>query len=74
VLGSAAFEPNRRKWFKKISASGGKAIGFATDVTKRAEVGSAHPRGRRRFFRPVSIVLLNNAGYYAHRTDPRPLR
>ena len=33
---------------KEILATGGKAIGFATDVTKRRS-GNAHPKGRRRF-------------------------
>jgi short chain dehydrogenase len=36
---------------QEISASGGKAIGFATDVTKRAEV-EALIQGARRRFRP----------------------
>jgi NADP-dependent 3-hydroxy acid dehydrogenase YdfG len=45
---------------KEISASGGKAIGFATDVTKRAEVG-ALIQGAVDTFGRVD-VLLNNAG------------
>src|SRR3954452_16957137 len=45
---------------QEISATGGKAIGFATDVTKRAEVealiqGAVDGSGR-------VDVLLNNAG------------
>src|ERR1700679_1137442 len=45
---------------KEISASGGKAIGFATDVRKRAEVG-ALIQGAVDTFGRVD-VLLNNAG------------
>jgi len=45
---------------QEISASGGKAIGFATDVTKRAEV-EALIRGAVDGFGRVD-VLLNNAG------------
>src|ERR1700736_2900384 len=45
---------------QEISASGGKAIGFATDVTKRAEV-EALIQGAVNGFGRVD-VLLNNAG------------
>src|SRR3977135_2972884 len=45
---------------KEISAAGGKAIGFATDVTKRAEV-EALVQGAINGFGRVD-VLLNNAG------------
>ena len=45
---------------KEISAAGGKAIGFATDVTKRAEVESLI-HGAVEGFGRVD-VLINNAG------------
>src|ERR1700730_13977972 len=45
---------------QEISATGGKAIGFATDVTKRAEVGALIQRAVDSFGRVD--VLLNNAG------------
>jgi len=45
---------------KEISAGGGKAIGFATDVTKRAEVEALIKRAIDGFGRVD--VLLNNAG------------
>jgi NAD(P)-dependent dehydrogenase (short-subunit alcohol dehydrogenase family) len=45
---------------QEISATGGKAIGFATDVTKRAEV-EALIQGAVDSFGRVD-VLLNNAG------------
>src|ERR1700751_124450 len=45
---------------KEISAAGGKAIGFATDVTKRAEVEVLIKRAIDSFGRVD--VLLNNAG------------
>ena len=45
---------------QEISAAGGKAIGFATDVTKRAEV-EALIQGAVDGFGRVD-VLLNNAG------------
>src|SRR5437870_3936910 len=45
---------------QEISAAGGKAIGFATDVTKRAEV-EALIQGAVNGFGRVD-VLLNNAG------------
>jgi NADP-dependent 3-hydroxy acid dehydrogenase YdfG len=45
---------------QEISASGGKAIGFATDVTKRAEVEALIQRAVDDFGR--IDVLLNNAG------------
>src|SRR5256884_8690236 len=45
---------------QEISASGGKAIGFATDVTKRAEV-EALIQGAVDGFGRVD-VLINNAG------------
>src|SRR4051812_43937843 len=45
---------------QEISATGGKAIGFATDVTKRAEV-EALIQGAVNGFGRVD-VLLNNAG------------
>src|SRR6266853_414011 len=45
---------------QEISAAGGNSIGFATDVTTRAEVG-ALIRGAVKGLRRVA-VLLNNAG------------
>src|SRR3984885_5911119 len=45
---------------KEISAAGGKAIGFATDVTKRAQVEALIKRAIDGFVRVD--VLLNNAG------------
>src|ERR1700741_271605 len=45
---------------QEISATGGKAIGFATDVTKRAEVEALIKRAIDGFGRVD--VLLNNAG------------
>ena len=45
---------------QEISASGGKAIGFATDVTKRADV-EALIKGAVKAFGRVD-VLVNNAG------------
>src|SRR2546427_12130277 len=45
---------------KEISAAGGKAIGFAIDVTKRAEVEALIKRAIDGFGR--GDVLLNNAG------------
>ena len=45
---------------QEISATGGKAIGFSTDVTKRAEV-EALIQGAVDGFGRVD-VLLNNAG------------
>src|SRR5256884_4529932 len=45
---------------QEISASGGKAIGFATDVTKRAEVEALIRRAVDTFGRVD--VLVNNAG------------
>src|SRR5437899_11123429 len=54
---------------QEISASGGKAIGFATDVTKRAEV-EALIQGAVDGFGRVD-VLLNNAGIMpSHRSRP----
>jgi len=45
---------------QEISATGGKAIGLATDVTKRAEVEALIQRAVDSFGRVD--VLLNNAG------------
>src|SRR6266851_9478705 len=45
---------------KEISAAGGKAVGFAVDVTKRAEVEALIKRAIDGFGRVD--VLLNNAG------------
>ena len=45
---------------QEISASGGKAIGFATDVTKRAEVEALIRKAVDSFGRVD--VLINNAG------------
>jgi NADP-dependent 3-hydroxy acid dehydrogenase YdfG len=45
---------------QEISASGGKAIGFATDVTTRAEVEALIQKAVDNFGR--LDVLLNNAG------------
>src|SRR5258708_34951083 len=45
---------------QEISASGGKAIGFVTDVTKRAEVEEIIQRAVEGFGRVD--VLLNNDG------------
>src|SRR6478736_4023459 len=45
---------------QEISAAGGKAIGFATDVTKRAEVEALIQAALDSFGRVD--VLLNNAG------------
>jgi NADP-dependent 3-hydroxy acid dehydrogenase YdfG len=45
---------------KEISAAGGKAIGFATDVTKRAEVEALIQRAVDNFGRVD--VIVNNAG------------
>src|SRR6202047_2737942 len=45
---------------QQISATGGKAIGLATDVTKRAEVEALIKRAIDGFGRVD--VLLNNAG------------
>jgi len=54
---------------QEISASGGKAIGFATDVTKRAEV-EALIQGAVDGFGRVD-VLINNAGIMpSHRSRP----
>ena len=45
---------------KEISATGGKAIGFATDVTKRAEVEALIQKAVDNFGRVD--VIVNNAG------------
>src|SRR5258708_39039120 len=49
---------------KEISATGGKAIGFATDVTKRAEVEALIQRTVDGFGR--GEVLINNGGIIPH--------
>jgi NADP-dependent 3-hydroxy acid dehydrogenase YdfG len=56
---------------KKISANGGKAIGLATDVTKRAEVEALIQRAVEGFGRVD--VLINNAGIMPIARS-RPLR
>jgi NADP-dependent 3-hydroxy acid dehydrogenase YdfG len=56
---------------QEISASGGKAIGFATDVTKRAEV-EALIQGAVDSFGRVDVLLNNAALCPSHRS--RPLR
>src|SRR3984885_16155746 len=45
---------------KEISAAGGKAVGFATDVTKRAEVEALIQKAVDNFGRVD--VIVNNAG------------
>jgi len=66
---SAAFEPDRRGG-QQISTTGGKAIGFATDVTKRVEV-EALIQGAVDSFGRVD-VLLNNAGIMPIAPDRGP--
>lgn len=51
----------------EISVAGGKAIGFAVDVTKRAENGSAHQRSGRGF-RPGRYPG-EQCRCYAHRAN-----
>jgi len=54
---------------QEISANGGKAIGFVTDVTKRAEVQALIQKAVDGFGRVD--VLLNNAGIMpSHRSMP----
>ena len=66
--GGEHFDPENRSHVDDVAAllflhvrqSGGKAIGFATDVTKRAEVEALIRRAVDTFGRVD--VLLNNAG------------
>ena len=57
---------------REISATGGKAIGFATDVTKRADV-EALIQGAVDSFGRID-VLLNNAGIMPIAPIGAPLR
>jgi NADP-dependent 3-hydroxy acid dehydrogenase YdfG len=54
---------------KEISANGGKAIGLATDVTKRAEVEALIQRAVDSFGR-VDVLIITPALCPSHRSRP----